>query len=248
MHLFTRLIIALLGITELSAAQRADKIVIQGNPAGTQTVQTDPTGLTRAEYSYYDRGRGDHIIATWKVDAAGIPTEYEGRGNDYMKAPVQEKFESQNGKARWKNRSEQGEQSVTGQSFYFPANAPPEFTGVLARALLKAPDHRLLLLPGGEAKIDEIGKLNVGEKELTQYRITGLSFIPQPIRLDANGDTAAIVSSWFSTLEAPLEHALPWLQEAQQAADNAWSKHLAPRAAGRTCSKRGSCDSQCSSV
>src|SRR5689334_12942374 len=227
MRLLLTLAISLAAITQLSAQQRTDKIVIQGNAAGTQAVQMDPAGNTRVEYSYNDRGRGDHIIATWKLDAAGVPTQYEGRGNDYMKAPVEETFELKNDKARWKNRSEQGEKSVTGEAFYFPVNAPPEFTGVLARALLKAPGHQLLLLPGGEAKIEESGKLKIGEQELTQYRITGLFFTPQTIWLDHNGNTAANVSSWFSTFQTPLEQAIPQLQEAQQTADNVWSKRLA---------------------
>ena len=98
---------------------------------------------------------------------------------------------------------------------------------MLARALLKAPGHKLLLLPAGEAKIEESGKLKVGEKELVQYRIIGLSFTPQTIWLDRKGDTAASVSSWFSTFQAPLERAIPQLQEAQQAADNVWSERLA---------------------
>src|SRR4029078_11834550 len=33
--------------------------------------------------------------------------------------------------------------------------------------------------------------------------------------------------SWFSTFQAPLERAIPQLQEAQQAADNVWSERLA---------------------
>ena len=161
MRSFIIFIIAVAGITQLSAEQRSDKIVIQGNPAGDQTTQTDAAGLTHVEYSYNDRGRGDHITATWKLDTAGVPTEYEGRGNDYMKAPVEERFDLKNGKAHWKNRSEQGEQSVTGEAFYIPVNAPPEFSGVLARALLKAPDHKLQLLPAGEASIEESGRLTV---------------------------------------------------------------------------------------
>jgi hypothetical protein len=209
--------------------------VIQGNPAGDQTTQTDAAGLTHVEYSYNDHGRGDHITATWKLDAAGVPTEYEGRGNDYMKAPVEERFDLKNGKAHWKNRSEQGEQSVTGEAFYIPVNAPPEFTGVLARALLKAPGHKLQLLPAGEASIEESGKLTIkgttGKAELTQYRIIGLLFTPQTIWLDHNGDTAANVSSWFSVIPAPFEGAIPQLLEAQQAAENVWSEHLARQVA-----------------
>jgi imidazolonepropionase-like amidohydrolase len=227
MRLFFLFTIAVAAFSRASAEQRTDTILIQGISAGNQTVQTDRAGVTRVEYSYNDRGRGDHIIATWKLDAAGVPTQYEGKGNDYMKAPVEEKFELKNGTAQWKNRSEKGEKSVSGEAFYFPMNAPPEFTGVLARALLKAPGHKLPLLPAGEAKIEESGKIKVGKTEVTQYRIVGLFFTPQTIWLDQNGDTAANVSSWFSTFQAPLERAIPQLQEAQQAADNAWSERLA---------------------
>ena len=210
------------------AEQRADKIFIQGNPAGTQTVQTEPGGAVRAEYSYNDRGRGDHIIATWKINAAGVPTEYEGRGNDYMKASVEERFEMKNGRASWKNRSEQGEQAVAGEAFYLPMNAPPEFQGVLARALLKAPNHKLALLPAGEATIEEAGKVTLpsGKGELIQYRITGLGFSPQSIWLARDG-TAASVSSWFSVVPDGWEAATPQLQTAQEKTDAAWSERMA---------------------
>jgi imidazolonepropionase-like amidohydrolase len=231
MRSFIALTIMLAGIAQASAEQRNDKILIQGNAAGMQTVQTDAAGAARAEYSYNDRGRGDHITATWKLDAAGVPTEYEGRGNDYMKAPIEERFEIKDGKARWKNRSEQGEQAVSGEAFYVPADAPPEFRGVLARALLKAPGHKLSLLPAGEASIEESGKVSVdgasSKAELIQYRITGLGFKPRSIWLDHDGNTAASVSSWFSVIPAEYEPAISQLQAAQQEADNVWSGRLA---------------------
>ena len=231
MRSFIALTVAFIGIAQTSAEQRSDKILIQGNAAGMQTEQIDATGTAHVEYSYNDRGRGDHITATWKLDAAGVPTEYEGHGNDYIKAPIKEQFEVKDGKARWKNRSEQGEQAITGEAFYIPANAPSEFSGVLARALLKAPDHKLSLLPAGEASIQESGKVSVdgasGKVELIQYRITGLGFTPQTIWLDHDGNTAASISGWFSVIPAQYEPAIPQLQAAQQAADNAWSGRLA---------------------
>src|SRR4029450_3986711 len=128
------------------------------------------------------------------------------------------KFDLKNGKAHWKNRSEQGEQSVSGEAFYVPVNAPPEFSGVLARALLKAPGHKLRLLPAGEASIEESGRLTVqgrkGDAELIQSRTIGLYSTPQPIWPDHNGETAANISSWFSVVQAPLEQATSQLQEA----------------------------------
>src|SRR5437868_12609354 len=126
MNKFISFLILAVAIIKASAAERSDKILIQGNPAGSQTVKDEAGGPARVEYSYNDRGRGDHIIATWKLDAAGVPTEYQGSGNDYMKAPVEERFEIKNGRAIWKNRSEHGDAPVTGPAFYLPMNSPPE--------------------------------------------------------------------------------------------------------------------------
>jgi hypothetical protein len=214
---------------QLSTRGHTDKIVIQGNPAGTQTVEAQPDGSVRAEYSYNDRGRGDHITATWKLDSAGVPTEYDGHGNDYMKAPIEEHFEIKNSRATWKNRSEQGEKAVNGEEFYLPMNPPPEFFAVLARALLKTPNHKLRLLPAGEASIEQAQKITSPSGkggELTEYRITGLGFSPQPIWLDHNG-TSVSVSSWFSVVPDGSESSIPHLLDAQQKTDAAWSERIA---------------------
>jgi hypothetical protein len=223
---------ALSGMQQAFAEQRTDKIFIQGNPAGTQTVQMESRGAVRVEYSYNDRGRGDHIVATWKLDAAGVPIEYEGRGNDYMKAPVEERFEIKNGKASWKNRSEQGEKAVSGEAFYLPMSAPPEFSGVLARALLRAPNHKLPLLPAGEATIEPAGKVSTAKGELTEYRITGLGFSPQSIWLDSTGIPFS-VSGWFSVVPEGSEAAIAELRTAQEKTDAAWSKQIASALAHR---------------
>jgi imidazolonepropionase-like amidohydrolase len=209
-----------------AAEQRTDKIFIQGNAAGTQTVQIESSGAVRVEYSYNDRGRGDHIVATWKLDAAGVPIEYDGRGNDYMKASVEERFETKNGKVSWKNRSEQGEQAVNGEAFYLPMSAPPEFLGVLARALLKTPNHKLPLLPAGEASIEAAGKVKAAKGELTEYRITGLGFSPQSIWLNSAGIPSS-VSGWFSVVPEGSEGAIAELRSAQEKTDAAWSKQIA---------------------
>jgi hypothetical protein len=217
----------LAALAQASAAERTDKILIQGNPAGTQTVKEGADGAVRVEYSYNDRGRGDQIVATWKLDAAGVPTEYDGKGNDYMKAPVEEHFEIRNGKASWKNRSEKGEQAVNGEAFYLPMSAPPEFFAVLARALLKAPDHKLPLLPAGEASIEAAGKVNTAKAgELTEYRITGLGFSPVAIWLDNNG-IASSISGWFSVVPDGTEGSIKDLQAAQEKTDAAWSERVA---------------------
>jgi hypothetical protein len=108
-------------------------------------------------------------------------------------------------------------------------NAPPQFFAVLARALLKTPNHKLRLLPAGEASIGQAQKITSPSGkggELTEYRITGLGFSPQPIWLDRNG-TSVSVSSWFSVVPDGSESSIPHLLDAQQKTDAAWSERIA---------------------
>ncbi len=219
--------VILASLAHVSAAPRTDQIFLLGNPAGSQTVETGPNDAGARRVFLQRPRRGDHLIASWKVDAAGIPIEYEGRGHDYMKAPIEEHFAIREGKATWKNRSEEGAQAIAGAAFYLPINPPPEFLGVLARALLKAPEHWLALLPAGEAQIEEAGKLQIdGQGELTEYRISGLSFTPESVWLAEDGTTAASLSL-LSVIAAPYQAAMGKLQAALQKTDNAWSKRMA---------------------
>jgi hypothetical protein len=115
------LVLALLLESSASAPHREDQVLIMGLAAGSQTVETATDAATRAEFSYNDRGRGDHIIAIWKLDAAGVPTQYSGSGNDYMKAPIEETFLILGNEASWKNRAEEGVRAVRGEAFYMPS-------------------------------------------------------------------------------------------------------------------------------
>src|SRR5262249_50719023 len=105
-------------------------------------------------------------------------------------------------------------------------NSPPEIYAVLARALLKAPNHKLPLLPAGEATIEKAGKVSSGNHIFTEYRITGLGFSPQPIWLDHNGASAS-VSSWFSVVPDGSESSIARLREEQEKTEAASSKRIA---------------------
>jgi Amidohydrolase family len=219
-------LLGLLPVLTLAAAPRTDQILILGNPAGSQIVSTQPGGTTRAEYSFNDRGRGDHIIATWTLDAAGIPVQYHGQGNDYMKAQVEESFRMSGGTATWRNRAEQGAKSGAAGAFYVPDKAPPEFLGVLARALLKAPQHHLALLPAGEASLEEIPGTDP-QSPWVLYEISGLDFSPTAIWLDRQQETAAIASDWFSVLTPAAQGQIKLLLEQQGRASTERSARVA---------------------
>ena len=150
----------------------------------------------RAEYSYNDRGRGDHIVATWKLDADGVPIEYEGRGNDYMKAPVDEHFEMKNGRASWKNRSEKGDQAVSGQGVLPADQCAAGIPWPCSRALCsKRQTTNWRSSPPAKRALKRRCKANVatGKGKLTAYRVTGLGFTPQSIWLGSDGGSATAV-------------------------------------------------------
>ena len=98
-----------------------------------------------------------------------------------MKAPIEERFEVKNGRATWKNRSEQGEKAFAGKAFYLPLTAPPEFYGVLARALLKAPGRKMALLPAGEASIEEAAKVKTPLRPRPRFKAVVEGPEPQTI-------------------------------------------------------------------
>ena len=207
-----------------------DDVRIHGVAVGTQKLHALPGGAMQADYGFSERGRGDQIHARWSIDAHGLPASYDAEGNDYWKVPLAEHFDVTAGKATWKNRIEAGtaDWSAAG-AFYLPANAPPEFMGVLARALLKAPGRRLQLLPAGEAWLERGTHLAAGGHVLTLYRIGGIQFTPVPVWLDEKGETAAVIDDWFEVLGERVKPLLPRLQAAQNAADQAWSADVAKR-------------------
>jgi reactive intermediate/imine deaminase len=229
------LLAVLLTFAASAAAANPDQIEyrvqIHGVANGKQTVATDSSHVTHVDYSYADRGRGDHIAASWTLDARGIPIVYEASGNDYWKVPFTEKFRLRDGKAVWKSSSESGEKSLTTAAFYLPANSPPEMQAVLVRALLKAPDHRLALLPEGEARLETGKSLEVtgahGKNTLTQYRISGLNFSPTPVWLDQHGVTAGVLSDWLTTIAPDYIKAVDTLGTAQEEALRDWHQRLA---------------------
>jgi imidazolonepropionase-like amidohydrolase len=193
-------------------------VVLGGNKAGTQ-VSTKVGNEWHYSYEYNDRGRGPKIEARMLIGAGQIPVVIEDTGVNYLKSPVAEKFSIQNGKATWKNESEDGSKAVSGRAFYLSINGVPEEFAWLARALLAAPGHKLALLPDGEASIERVSEQKVQAKgqsrTVVQYSISGLGLTPSPIWLERDGTLFAIADSWSSTVLEGWEDSVPALLKAQ---------------------------------
>lgn len=214
------------------AAPREDTFLLLDRQVGSQRVTQRADGKVEVRFSYRDRDHGEDLVAEWTLDAAGIPLRYAVRGHDYLQAPVREEFRRDRHTARWRNLHASGEADAATPAFYLPETTPPEYVAALARALLKAPDRRLPLLPAGEARLERIGSLLDGDAktatEFVHYRISGLGFSPQSIWLAADG-TPLQAASWSSVLPVGRTALRARLLQAQNDAELAWQAELAQR-------------------
>ncbi|QWP78666.1 amidohydrolase family protein [Lysobacter sp. K5869] len=210
-------------------------VFMQGRAAGEQKVATAADGSVQVDYHYTDRGRGDRSTTRWRANDDGTLREYSGSGNDYLLNPFEESYRVDGAKAQWKNPAERGERELAAPAFFLPLQAAPEATGALARALLKAPQHKLALLPAGEASIAAVGEYPIAGKRgpvaLRLYRIEGLDFTPRMVWLREDGETAATIfaSGWFSVVDREFEDAAPKLTELQETAAAQWGADFAKR-------------------
>src|ERR1051326_2897748 len=195
-----------------------------GNRAGYEKSARNPDGSLQIHFEFNDRGRGPSIDEKIVSGKEGIPTAIEVRGVDYFKAPVEERFSLQAGKAIWKNRAETGEKSSAANAFYVSLNGAPEETALLVRALLASPGHKLALLPEGEAFVEKRGELQISanskSRTVVQYAVGGLGFSPFPVWLDKDGAFFASVSPWSSLILEGWEAAIADLIKAQDKLEN----------------------------
>lgn len=199
--------------------------IMGGHRAGTETVTTQGTTRT-IDFEFNDRGRGPKTHTVMSIDAHSVTSSLKTDGNDYYKVPVTERFSN----GTWSNGAESGNGKA---GFFVSMYGPPEETGVLARALLAAPNQRLALLPAGEASIRRVGELNVSAggktQHITCYEISGLGFTPSPVWLDDRNELFASASSWASTIADGWDSVIPRLLESQ----DKWHNEAVSQAAAR---------------
>src|SRR5215468_2060139 len=155
-------------------------IVSNNTKAGAEVDTYGAGGKVDSAFEFNDRGRGPKLAAHYILAADGVPTRTDITGNDYLKAPVDEHFAVESGKAHWKSTSEDGSGAAGG--FYVSANGSAVEAAMLVAALVRANGKPVKLLPAGEARVEKLTETTVedhGQKmHDVEYAITGLSFTP----------------------------------------------------------------------
>jgi imidazolonepropionase-like amidohydrolase len=196
-------------------------VLIAGNRAGSTVTTLLSDREERYTFEFNDRGRGPSTVTRVVVDEQALPVLLETTGHNYLKNAVDERFERKGEKASWRNASEHGERAVTGPAFYTLLNNPPQGTELKARALLRAPEGRIDLLPGGQERIEPLGSLEVKAgkqaKTVRLYALSGSDFSPTYIWLDDQSRLFALTDSWAGTIREGWESVLPEVTREQGA-------------------------------
>lgn len=236
--------LALLGATAVAALELPAPppptefaVILGGAQAGTMAVQATGASAYRVTFEYNDRGRGPRLDSTIRLGPDSTPVRIETDGNDYLKGRVAERFERTATHAKWSSSGGAGSRAVSGRAFYLPFDGTPFDTGLLARALQRAPGGTIALLPEGEATLEKAGELELeagkAHRKVVQYAITGLDFRPVRVWLDAEGGFFASASHWLTVVPTGWQDAVPRLLAVQDAAEAARSAALAKSLAHR---------------
>jgi hypothetical protein len=205
------------------------KIVSNETVAGTEVDKFSADGRIDSTFEFNDRGRGPKISAQYVIGANGLPLRTDVTGNDYLKAPVDEHFVFEQGRAHWKSTSEDGSSATEG--FYVSNNGPGAELALLVAALVKAKGGPVKLLPAGEARLERVIHTTLeahGQKlHVTEFAITGLSFEPQTVWLDDQYRLFGTPGTWFAILREGWESKNQLLYELQRKAEEARYGRLA---------------------
>ncbi|HEX4422789.1 MAG TPA: amidohydrolase family protein [Kofleriaceae bacterium] len=196
-------------------------VITGGRPEGNAEIRIEPGGHHTSHFTFNDRGRGPDIRTTLTVDAAGAITAFTATGHDYLKAPVDEQLTQAAGTLAWKSTSEHGD-APAGAGLYVPLSDSLDAPIVLVHAMQRAADHRVKLLPAGEAWIEDDTARDIelaGVKQrVHRVAIAGVSFSPLLIWLDDHDELFGYMSTWSSIVRTGGEPAIATLL----ADDQAW--------------------------
>lgn len=209
-------------------------ILANGQKSGSEVDAFGPNGTLDSSYEFNDRGRGPKLEAHYLLGPDGLPNRVDIKGVDYLKAPVDEHFAVEHGRAHWKSTSEEG--SGDRGAFYVSLNGPSAEMALLAHALGKAGSAGLRLFPAGQVHLQKLAETTLQEHgqsvHVTEYAITGLGFAPQPVWLDDQWRFFGSPGPWGAVLREGWEAANDRLYELQLKAENDWLANIAKDLSG----------------
>ncbi|WP_374469967.1 amidohydrolase family protein [Phenylobacterium sp.] len=177
------------------AATERYTVIANGEKVGHLTAEVEGANVA-IDYAVSNNGRGPKARERIQLGADGRPLKWTIEGASLFGNPVKEQFDWARGRATWTSAPDKGAVKAAQPVFYVPADASPWIQGQFARALIKAPNRTLPVLPSGSMRLDEVRKVSLGEGaravSLTVYELGGVELQPFFVVLDDKGELFAL--------------------------------------------------------
>jgi hypothetical protein len=164
-------------------------IMSTGGQHGDSWAWTLPDGTRMSRESLNLRGQ------VWEIDTAitpgadGLPARLVVRGVTPT-GDAGETFTIVDGRASWVSQIDKGDAAYSSPRFYASVGGTADTNAMFLERLLAAPNRTLDLLPGGQARAEQLTTLAVGagdkRQTITAWSVTGLSNSPVIFWSDAN--------------------------------------------------------------
>jgi imidazolonepropionase-like amidohydrolase len=212
-------------LVEGAQAVRYVALVHGGTPAGHLSVTTADDGVTTAQYTFKDNGRGPELTETYTLGGDGTYVTYAVKGTSTFGAPVDESFSLRGGQAAWKSLSDSGQMAAAGRALYAPLSGTPAALGV-ALGAAAASGGEIALLPTGTQRLRKVAEQQVdgpaGKRTVHLMAMTGTGFTPTFVWATADKTPrlfAFIVPGFLQLVEDGWQKSAGALEERQKAAE-----------------------------
>jgi hypothetical protein len=176
---------------------RSYVIISSAGQHGTSASWTLPDGRLASRFSMNLRGQIFEVDETIRLGANGQPENISIRGFT-PNGDSAETFEIKDGKARWKNKIEDGGVDYDGKAQYAPYGGTPAANAYFVESLYRAPGKTLTLLPSGTERLVKLVDIPVGTgttaKTVTAWAVEGVELQPFPVLLNQDGTYFGFVS------------------------------------------------------
>lgn len=200
-------------------------LLLGGKSSGFVKQLKNPDGSYTDWSQIYDRGRGDSTVTNYKYDNNGTFVFIDGKGVDYFKKPVFEKYWVENGVAHWENNSEKSEKKIDGITDYVPLKI---FPGSSFGSYFKTPSHTIKLLPTGSSKLTVLQEYTLKDgKKIRLASIIGTSLTPSYTWIDENNQWFANPDDWMAYFRKGYESYNDELLKIQDEYKNKYFKEIA---------------------
>jgi hypothetical protein len=210
-------------------------MLFAGHVGGQHITHIADDGSIATDFSYRENGRGPDYKEKLVLAADGTLARFAISGKSTFGSLVDERFERKGERAEWSGKVDHGTMKVAGEALYVPIDSTIEVTGIIARALIQAPNSKLPGIPGGELSILKLTDATVTNGKDTQtvtlYAIRGADFEPNYVWMTADGKRAfADIFPGFAQLIAKgWESQAAGLEQKQLEAQSSYQRDVAKR-------------------